>query len=323
MKFFNLILLGVFSLLLFSCGPKIEDEKVYPKATHLYFSNYPGKEVGVMDLNVTDLYDVVADNSDGLDTVAGIAVDFIGGKIYAVEELNNRVVRFSVDGSGPLEVLYDEGDSVNFPTSIALHAASNTLYWANSGTGQIKTGSMDGGIATSIDFGIDSVVSYCYGLAVDSKNKVIFFSDLEKYPAIWYAKTDGTVINGSTIWPLFTRQSANGTVLRNPSAIFLDEDNNRIFWADEGLNTISVGGITRYTSTQLVAGSSGVLFNSEDNVGRPDGIAVDNGSSKIYWTETNAGERKIVRGNLDGTGETETILEDVESYSIVLKFAEK
>ena len=324
MKFFNLVLLGSFSLVLFSCGPDTEDKKVFPKATHLYFSNYFGKEVGVMDVNATNLFNVVANHTDGLDTVAGIAVDFIAGKIYAVEELNNRVVRFNADGSGSFEVLYDAEDSVNFPTAIAIHVASNTLYWANSGTGQIKTGSMAGGTAASINFGIDTVVSYCYGLAVDSKNKVIFFSDMDKTAGIWYGKTDGTKIDGvNTVFSLFSRASSNGTVLRNPSAIFLDEENKRIYWADEGLKVISVGLYLQYTDTQLAASSSGAVFSAEDNLGRPDGIAVDNGSGKIYWTETSADTRRIVRGNIDGTGEPESVLEGVESYSIVLKFAEK
>ncbi|HEY3403543.1 MAG TPA: hypothetical protein VGK59_09165 [Ohtaekwangia sp.] len=324
MKFFNLVLLASFSLLLFSCGPDPEEKKVFPKATHLYFSDYPEKRVGVMDINVTDQFDVVADNSDGLDTISGIAVDFIGGKVYAVEELNNRIVRFNIDGTGSFEVLYDAEDSVNFPTSIAVHPASNTLYWANSGTGQIKKGSMTGGTASSINFGIDTVVTYCYGLVVDSKNKLIIFSDLARNAGIWYAKTDGTKIDGlNTVLPLFSRASSSGTVLRNPSSIFLDEENKRIYWADEGLNAISVGIYVQYTDTQLAGSSSGLVFDHEDNLDRPDAIAVDNGNEKIYWSETGVSGHKIVRGNLDGTGDLETILEDVESYGMVLKFEDK
>jgi len=327
MKFFSIILLATSSALLFSCAPEPNEEKVYPKATHLFFANYPGKEVGVMDINIVDSYTTVADNNDGLDTVSGIAVDFIGGKIYAVEELKNRIVRFNVDGSGGLEVLYDEGDSVRTPTCIALDVPSRTIYWANSGTGQIKKASMDGGTASSIYLGKDSVITYCYGLAVDSKNKFLFFSDLlyaesGSTTSIRYARTDGAKLDGfNRIGYLFSRGTTSGTVLRNPSAIFLDEDNRYLYWADEGLNTISIGSFAQLSSNLLSPGSAAALFDDfDDGVSRPNGISIDRGAKKIYWTETSDTGKKIVRGNLDGTGETEAILEDVESYSIVLKF---
>jgi hypothetical protein len=61
-----------------------------------------------------------------------------------------------------------------------------------------------------------------------------------------------------------------------------------------------------------------VLYDSEDGIDRADGIAVDLGSSKIYWTEPN--KRTIMRANLDGTGSAEIVLENVESYNIILKF---
>lgn len=322
MKFFSLALLLSFCVCLISCGPETEKEKVYPKATHLYFSNYSAKEVGVMDVNTADLYDVVADETDGLDTVSGIAIDFIGGKIYAVEETNNRVVRFNADGSGSLEVLFDEADSVDFPTSIALDVPRNTLYWANSGTGQIKTGSMDGGTASSIKF-VDErdslvTISYCYGLAVDPKGKHLFWSDLEN-SEISYGNLD----EDKLALILFNIENSNRTVLRNPSSIFLDWDNSKIYWADEGLKAISVGNFIKYSATILGTSTSYAIFNYEDGLGRADGLAVDKGSGKIYWSETNTGNHKIYRGNMDGTEEPEAILENVESYGLFLKFEDQ
>jgi len=306
MKFLKLLLPVTALLSLAACDNTPEDP-VYPKATHLFFSDYSGQQVGVMDVNTLNTYDVVANNADGLNNVSSMTVDFEGGKVYAVEELNNRIVRFNADGSGGLEVLFDESDSVDMPTSIALDLTTRTLYWGNSGTGQLKKGSMDGGTATSLYYDHEPVISYSYGLAIDTKRQVVYYSDLDTYAGVWGAKLDGT---GAPT--LLVGHGSDPITCRNPSAIFYDGDAARLYWADEGLNAISV---TDFSNSKL-------LFNYEDDVSRADGISIDKGSGKVYWTETAAGKMLIARGSLDGTGDREALLENVEAYSIALKFEE-
>jgi sugar lactone lactonase YvrE len=315
MKFLNTYLLVAITLVLASCAPDMSEKK-YPKATHLYFSDYANKRVGVVDLNNLKSFTKVADATDGLDVVSGITLDPSGNKIYATEELNDRIVRFNSDGSGGFEVLYDDADSVSLPTSVVYDSKNKKIFWANSGTGQIKHGSANGGAASSLKFQYDSVVSYSYGLGIDPTKKTLFISDLV-YQGIYSASTAG-----GELVTMYGKSSTSGLVLRNPSAIFVDTDDNLIYWADEGLNTISVG-VYYYYSTYALATSSSVLYNAEDGLGRVDGIAVDKGSGKIYWTETGEGEKRIMRANLDGSGEREVVLEDVESYGIVLRFGKK
>jgi hypothetical protein len=315
MKFLNYFLLVAISLFIASCAPDMSEKK-YPKATHLYFSDYANKKVGVIDLNSLKTYETVADATDGLDVVSGITLDPAGNKIYAVEELNDRIVRFNSDGSGSIEVLFDAEDSVNLPTSIVFDKKNNKVFWANSGTGQIKYGSANGGAASSLKFQYDSVVSYSYGLGIDVSKKTLFISDLE-YQGIYSGST-----SGGDLVTMYGKSSTSGLVLRNPSAIFVDTDDNKIYWADESLKTISVG-VYYYYSTYALSSSSSVLYDESDGLGRVDGIAVDKGSGKIYWTETGEGEKRIMRANLDGSGEKEVVLENVESYGIVLRFGKK
>jgi DNA-binding beta-propeller fold protein YncE len=307
MKFIPSVLIVLSVLFIASCGDGIDKDPVYPKATHLYFSDYSGKKIGVIDLGTPNTFTTIADESKGLDTLAGIAIDFLGGKIYAAEETNNRILRLNIDGTGSVEVLYDEADSVSTPTALALDVANNVLYWSNSGTGQMKKGSLDGAaIATSM-FEYDTVLSYSYGLAFDPNRKELFYSDLSDYASIWYFKVDGTAKYPSRYF------GVNNLTLQNPSGIYLDASSNLIYWADEGLRKI-VG--------SNLAGSPAVLFDQQDGVTRPDGIAIDKGSGKIYWTETDpvTNTHLIARGNLDGTGTREVLVEGVESYSIVLQF---
>jgi DNA-binding beta-propeller fold protein YncE len=303
MKFLRLTF--IFCSLVFileSCGPG--EDPVPPKATHLYFSDFTGKRIGVIDLNNLNSATALFDETDGMDTVSGMAIDFEGGKIYATEEMNDRIIRMNLDGSGALETLYEfEGDSVLEPTAITFDVENNDLLWANSGTGQIKKGSLDGAANVSILFDSAKVLNYCYGMVYDPTSKGLWYSDFGKDASIRIAP-----VNGSTgdIRRLFYP----GFALRSPAQIVVLFSQGRIFWADEEFGSLVMGNLSNYSST--------VIYDGEDGIERADGIAVDYGSSKIYWTDTS--KKVIMRANLDGTGEQEVVLENVESYNIILKF---
>lgn len=302
MKFLRL-LVSVCSVALIlhiqSCAP--DPDPVTPKATHLYFSDYSGKRVGVVDLNTLGSATTLADESDGLDTISGISVDFLGGRLYAVEELNNRIIRINIDGTGTPEVLYEEGDGVDEPTAIAVDNTTNSLYWANSGSGQIKKGTMDGTGAIDTLYEGDEVISYCYGLVVEPTSKVLFFTDLGEFSGVWSSSIDGTLL-GRIGFPSFSTQ--------NPSGIYYDAKTGRLYWADEGWGQVCSG--------SPFNGSANIIFNSEDGIDQADGVAIDTGSGLVYWTEPD--KKTIMRGNIDGTGTPEVVLTGVESYSIMLKF---
>lgn len=319
MKFLKLIPVA-FVVFLASCAPDTSDP-VYPKATNLYFADFSGKQVGKMDINTTNIYTPVATNgTHGLDNVTSIAIDFIAGKIYATEEINNRVVRFNIDGSGTVEELFTASDGVKNPTAIALDPETDTVYWANSGTGKFLKGHRTGGTPKTATFTADSIISNCYGFVIDRKNDVVFFSNLQASEAgncIYWARIDE-----EDVYPLMSIYSMNGTILRNPSSLAFDPDNERLYWADEGLGVIGVASLTIQSSivyNQVPA----LLYDDEDGVERADGIAIDRGNMFVYWSETNADNHVIKRAAIDGMGEPETILEDVESYSLQLEFPVK
>lgn len=290
-----------------ACAP--DPDKPLPSATHLYFTDYTGKRVGVVDLNNLKTATTIMDESDGLDTVAGMAIDFVGGKIYVAEEMNDRIVRFNIDGSGTIETLYQlEGDSVLEPTAVAFDAENNKLFWANSGTGQIKRGTMDGAGSVVILYDSAKILNYSYGLVYEPIADGVFFSDFGTEASIrgGSAKDDAEVTSIRSFFrPNFT--------LRSPSQINLFYSRGVIYWADEALGTLSVGNLSSF--------SSSILYDTEDGIERPDGIAVDLGSKKIYWTDTS--KKVIMRANLDGTGEHEVVLENIESYNIILKFEDQ
>lgn len=303
MKFLRFSLILVSIVLVFNaCAP--DADTTLPRATHLYFSDYTGKRIGVVDLNNLKSADILMDATDGLDSVSGMAIDFEGGKIYATEELKDRVIRFNLDGSGTIQTLYEfEGDSVLEPTAITFDIYSQQIYWANSGTGQVKSGTMDGSAPVEIMFDSAKVLTYCYGMIYDPLTQGLFYSDFGTAASVRYIPIKA---EGNTSQQLFFP----GFALRSPASIDLFTTRYRIFWADEATGTLSMGNLQNYTSQ--------VLYDREDGIERPDGIAIDFGAQHIYWTDTS--KKVIMRAKLDGTGEQEVVLENVESYNIVLKF---
>jgi DNA-binding beta-propeller fold protein YncE len=300
---FCLIAIGFF---LESCGP--EEEEQLPKATHLYFSDFSGKKIGVVDLTNLNSFTTIADASDGLDTLAGIAIDFVGGKVYAAEELNNRIVRFNLDGSGTLDVVYEfEMNGVDSlvlePTAVAVDRETDALYWTNSGTGRLLKGKMDGTANISFMYDSADVLTYSYGLVLNKTIDRLFFSDFGTFAGIYLGETGETTTRPSRwFFPSYA--------LRNPSQIYLEERTQAMYWADETVSALVVGGINSQAFS--------VIYDDEDGIEHPSAIAVDNGSKKIYWSEP--ANKTIKRANLDGTGEEEVVLTGVESYSIVLRF---
>ena len=304
MKFlWSIICLVALVFVFESCTP--EDEVTLPKATALYFSDYSGKKLGVIDLNNINTFSTIADASDGLDTIAGIAIDFAGGKIYAAEEMNNRIVRFNLDGSGELDVVYEmQGDDslVVEPTALALDIENEDVFWANSGTGQIRKGRMDGARNVYVMHDSLEVLTYCYGMIFDAESDQLFFTDFGRYAAIYSSDID--VEHDRRPSPIIGISFA----LQNPSQLYFDKRTQNMYWADETLGTLAVSN----------GNAVQAIYDDEDGIDRPAGIAVDTGSKKIYWTEP--ANKVIKRANLDGTGEIETVLTGVESYSIILKF---
>lgn len=88
--------------------------------------------------------------------------------------------------------------------------------------------------------------------------------------------------------------------VNRPVALGLDITENRIYWTDVTLNTIS---------RVFINGSSPEVIIA-DNVYTPDGLAVDPLGRNIYWTDT--GTNKIEVCRMDGTMRKTLISQDLD-----------
>ena len=88
--------------------------------------------------------------------------------------------------------------------------------------------------------------------------------------------------------------------IRRPVALDFDLTENRIYWTDVTLNTIS---------RVFVNGSSPEVLVSE-NIYSPEGLAFDPLGGNIYWTDT--GTNKIEVSRKDGTMRKTLISSDLD-----------
>lgn len=231
---------------------------------------------------------------------AGIYINQSSKRLYITEQDAGVIHRINLD-STVYNIVYDSDDGVVNPTSIAVDTLRKKIYWANSGTKQIMSGDLFGKTEVIILFSGVEVIENCYGIAIDNKHNKIYFSD-----NILHQISVGNLDGSGT--PTIIFDDNNTENVGCPSSLVLSD--GRLYWADDCYNNILNAGII---STEKPV----VLFGAEDGISYPQGIDVDRAGKKIYWSETDG--NAIARGNLDGTGDREIILENIQARSISLE----
>jgi len=137
---------------------------------------------------------------------------------------------------------------------------------------------------------IELTVNY---LIFEVFQKFLVFADGSYSQAkIFMLPLDGSIV-GPTALPIELSMT-------RPVALDLDITDNRIYWTDVTLNTIS---------RVFINGSSPEVIISLD-VFTPDGLAVDPLGGNIYWTDT--GTNKIEVSRMDGTMRKTLIDQDLD-----------
>jgi hypothetical protein len=302
----SLLVMAAFLVVVFNSCKK--DKGAASKvASGLYFTYYNGKSVNKIDLvNTPNSITPLFNSSDGLSGPETITLTD-DGYLIVTDENNNQILKMQKNGVGTITVLYDNSDGVDEPDGITVDNATNTIYWTNSNTGQVMKGSTDGLTAPEALYGGDVVLNYAYGIAIDKSHKKLYISDFSE--GIKVGNLDGTGTM-TVLW-----DNSNYTDMGYPSNIYVDGSHGKIYWGDETADAVVEANLDG-------TGTPTVLFDASDGVDRADGVYVDYASKQIYWSETNSssGTPLIARGNLDGTGAREVLVDNVESYGIILEF---
>lgn len=267
-------------LMVFGCGDDaVAPEEPTVDLGKLYVATPSPSFVSVIDLlNPGDAINLYDHNNDGLNDVMSVAMDHSAQMIYGTELDHDRIVRMRADGTGDIEVVYDGDDGVSKPQGIAVDPATGRLYWANEETQQIMLGSMDGteephAIYDGEDFGYA-----CYGMWVDKENDLLYYTD-QNWARIYKGNLDGTgepvlviptldgfycssavqVVDDKIYWTDYCVDKImvasltgplNVTTLYDisddvdgPFAMYVDKENDRIYWSETVDNVIAYGNL--------------------------------------------------------------------------------
>lgn len=280
---------------------KPDSETTSKPAVKVYFSEANIQRIGVIDLKEIGTFSTLLDyDHNNMGVPAGIAINQGSKRLYISEQDKSIIHRINLD-STLYNVVYDSDDGVGSPKSIAVDTVSKKIYWANSDTKQIMSGDLFGKTEIVILFSGAEVIENCYGIAIDNKNNKIYFSDNTLHQ-ISVGNLDGS---GT---PTVIFDEGNTENVGCPSSLVLSE--GKLYWTDDCFNNILSAGLV--PSEKPVA-----LFGPEDGISYPTGIDIDRAGKKIYWSETDG--NAIARGNLDGTGGREIILENIQATSISLE----
>ncbi|KAJ8023914.1 Low-density lipoprotein receptor-related protein 4 [Holothuria leucospilota] len=160
--------------------------------------------------NGTGIMDVI---SSGLDSPGGLAVDWIGNKLYWADSGTSKIEVSKLDGQDRAVVVWENLDK---PRALSLHPSKGTMYWTDWGAQpKIESSAMDGSDRRVI---ADTNLFWPNGLVIDYATNKLFWVDA-KHHMIESASLDGT-----------DRKIVINQGLPHPFAITLFED--EIYWTD-------------------------------------------------------------------------------------------
>jgi hypothetical protein len=232
----------------------------------------------------------------------GIAADTIHGKVYITDFTNQAIYRYNADGTNGHKILdaHVPGQEI-VGDAEAIFVLGDKIYWGR--TGGIYRADLDGAnpelfIAmnggTEPDFPIDMQYD-------PASNKIYFVNDKTDFAGgFWTVNFDGTDFTEITF-------DAPGTSDVDGSALEMDFRNGKVYLA-------------LYGSEGTVAPESGIFTCNLDGTGFTKigetgskatwGIALDQTRNKLFWgykVSNSAPDGKIIRSNLDGTGQEDWI----------------
>ncbi|MEO1439416.1 MAG: Calx-beta domain-containing protein, partial [Chloroflexota bacterium] len=235
------------------------------------------------------------------DTVFDIIVDDTAAKLYAATGGQSRIARLNFDGSN-FEYLFDVGDIILPPGSIALDRPNNRIYWHGQFSNKIQRANLDG---TNIE-DVLTIRGQFGGIAVDATAGKVYWTNADNsgetredyITRVQRANLDGTGIETLTTFPYsFVRDIA------------LDVEGGKMYWVSVDYD----GPRDVIRRANLDGSDMEVIFTSDDISGEnPLDIVIDTVNDKVYWSSSRIGT--IRRADLDGAN-VEDVVTDIQFVS--------
>ncbi len=192
------------------------------------------------------------------------------------------------ESGAAISKLYDDSGV----QGIEVDTEEGYIYWGN-GSGQILKASVSGegpvetlyeGLGGVADIAVDKTLNKIFILSFDYTNFV--------YEYIYSANLDGTSDEMQT---LYTANFGEAGVYD----VKLVVSENKLYWTESAAKRVMVGSVNGSTETEAT-----VLFDADDELKGPTGVAIDKANSKIYIVDngslTGTASSTVFSGNLSG-----------------------
>jgi DNA-binding beta-propeller fold protein YncE len=293
------ILSIVFTTFLISC--KKDSEPAPESASALFYTNWRDSSVGKIDLkdgNTVQVFSKGVSSGISEEGLEAITLNPATGDIYVCASSVPDDKIYKISNNGIATLLYS-GTETGSLSAIAFNTSNNKLYWVNNRDNKIYIANSDGTGTPAPLFGSQLINAAGESLAIDETNSTIYFSGGLH---IYVGNLNGT----GTPEVLYSRIT---DTLVLPRALKIDPINNRLYWADEDgefIGSANLDGTGNFKILYSVSGS-------------PYGLDIDFVSKKIYWSNIYSSVKNIQVANLDGSGTPTTLVNNIESYGIILK----
>ena len=170
-------------------------------------------------------------------------------------------------------VLFDQ-----YPTGVAIDRAAQRVYWTDNITDRVSTIGYDGS-GLKVLYTSPNPLSNPTGLAVDAAHGKVFWAEGSNVRS---CNLDGTQVTNVI----------SGTSSNIPSSVALDPGTQRVYWTDNGTDTVN--------RADYSGANPAVLSTALDPTSNPRGLAIDVTHGRLFWAEG----ASIRSSGLDGSQPT-------------------